>query len=389
MKRFTNIFVLVALFTIAFSWTGLFESFKAKEEDIKNKIDLKNLGLSNLKDISLKDLTNITPDIKSRLEKLKNIIPKDLDPSHHKDIDEFWTGVFEAFRLPKPAELINCFGSVSGKIFFRKIQTINNLLMHSKGHDMVKLHTDYTQFEVLMHALAHSHKCMVETKDFERLTDALHIPHDPEVLMKAKYLYYQAKFDTLAEEYKGVYNEVVNKNFNKAGKVFAEVFKKAASEYNRQGEDLLALQAFGNGLSETLGLPLPAAKVNCYNGKDAKLVMDFFKGLSHAVAEGKWYRADSSASDYWSSEGKSLLEKIDKKVLKCDMNSHDSKNLNEKLGLDLSSKEFREKMCDYTTDHNIMFYSYLRTMNSAFEKNDYLHAAAAYAHLLEAVSKSS
>jgi len=229
---------------------------------------------------------------------------------------------------------------------------------------------------------------MVQTKDFERLMGALHIPNDPQILKKAKYLYFQAKFATLADEYKTVIDEIDSKNFNKAGKVFGELFKKSVKDFKKTGEDLIAYQAFGNGLSGALDVPLPSESVNCYNDKEAKLMMDFFRGFARAITEGKWYKADQTAAEYWEKEGKALLEKVPSKAWNCDMNSSDTKKLEEKIGLDLNSQEFRDKMFEYLTDHNIMFYSYLRTMHYAFEKNDYLHAGSAYAHLLEAVAKS-
>jgi len=393
MKSFSKVIILVTLFTLAFSWTAFFERLerlKDKEESIRKNLDLKSLGLSNLKDISLKDLAHFqVPDMKSKLEKLKHIIPKDLDPSHHKEVDEFWTGVFEDFKLPKPTDLINCFGTVSGQVFFRKMRTINDLLQHSKAHDNLKLHTDYVQFEVLMQALEHAHTCMVQSHDFERLTDALHISHDIGEIKRAKYLYFEAKYASLADDYKGIVEAVDSKDFNKAGKLFGELFRKCVKDYKKQGEDLLAYQAFGNGISGTLGVALPSDSLNCYSSKDAKVLLDFFRGISHAVADGRWYHADKSTLNYWEKEGKALLEKVPSKVWNCDMKSSDSKQISEKVGMDLNSQEFRDKMWTYVNDHNIMFYSYLRTMNSAFEKNDYLHAGATYAHLVEAIVKST
>jgi len=393
MKKFTKVLILITLFTVAFSWTAFFdklEKLKEKEEAIRKNLDLNSLGLGHLKNISLKDLTHFeTPDIKSKLQKLKHIIPKDLDPAHHKDIDEFWTGIFEYYRLPKPNDLINCFGTVSGPIFFRKVKTVNDLMQHSNNHDNLKLHTDYAQMEVLMHALEHAHNCMVQTKDFERLMDSLHISHDPENLKKGKYLYFQAKFGTLADEFKKIVDEIEDGKFNQAGKTYGELLKKSVKDFKKQGEEVLGYQAFSNGISGALGLPLPTESYACYGQKDAKAILDFFRGFSHAVAEGRWYRADHSASDYWEKEGKTLLEKVSSKAWTCDMNSKDTKLIGEKLGIDLNSQEFRDKMWNYLNDHNIMFYSYLRTMNSAFGKNDYLHAGSAYAHLLEAVAKSS
>jgi len=392
MKILPKLIILVTLFTLVFSWKAVFEKLeqlKEKEEDIKKHLDLKSLGLSSLKDLNVKDLMHFhIPDLSSKLEKLKHIIPKDLDPSHHKEVDAFWTGAFEEFSLPKPTELIECFGTVSGQVFFRKLRIINDLLQHSKSGDNVKLHTDFAQFEVLMHALEHAHECMVHSHDFERLTDSLHISHDPETLKNAKYLYYQAKFSNLADDYKSVIDEIDKKDFNKAGKNFADLFKKSIKDFKKQGEDLLAYQAFGNGISGALGVEFPSDSISCYNPKHAKLLMDFFRGISHAVTEGRWYKADQSTADYWKSEGKSLLEQIPDKVWNCDLNSKDSKKISEKIGMDLNSKEFRDKMWDYVNDHNIMFYSYLRSMRSAIHRGDYLHAGASYAHLLEAVAKS-
>jgi len=71
------------------------------------------------------------------------------------------------------------------------------------------------------------------------------------------------------------------------------------------------------------------------------------------------------------------------------MNSKDSKEISEKIGMDLGTKEFRDKMWNYVNDHNIMFYSYLRSIKIAIRRGDYLHAGASYAHLLEAVAKST
>jgi len=253
----------------------------------------------------------------------------------------------------------------------------------------LKLHTDYAQFEVIIHALEHSDNCMVQTKDFESLMDTLRISHDPQILNKAKYLYFQAKFGSLADEFKFIVEEIDSKNFNKAGKTFAELSKRHVKDFKKIGEDVLSYQAFSNGISGTLGLPLPSESIACYSSKDAKSLMDFFRGFSHAVNEGRWYKSEHSAAEYWEKEGKELLEKVSKKAWNCDMNSSDTKQMGEKLGLDLNGQEFRDKMWDYLNDHNIMFYSYLRTMNMAFEKNDYLHAGSAYAHLLEAVAKSA
>jgi len=393
MKFFSKLVLLLALLTIVASWKAVFEKIeklKEKEESIKKNLDLKSLGLSSLKDFSLKDLAHFeVPDLSSKLEKLKHIIPKDLDPSHHKEVDAFWTGAFEEFKLPKPTELIECFGTVSGQIFFRKIRAVNDLLQHSKSQNNFKLHTDFAQFEVLMHALEHAHNCMFNTHDFERLTDSLHICHDPEALKSAKYLYYQANFANLADDYKGIIEEIDNNDFNKAGKLLAVLFKKSVEDFKNQGEDLLAYQAFGNGLSGALGVSLPSDSVGCYNAKNAKLLMDFFRGFSHAVSEGRWYHADHSAVEYWEKEGKALLEQIPNKVWSCDMSSKDSKEISEKIGMDLGSKEFRDKMWDYVNDHNIMFYSYLRSIKMAIDRGDYLHAGASYAHLLEAVAKST
>jgi len=357
MKRLTSLIVLLALFTVAFSWTAFFQ----KVEHLKEKGQ----------------------------EKLESVTPKNLDPTHHKGVDEFWTGVFDSFKLSKPTELINCFGTVSGPIFFRKIRKMSDLLMHSKGQDNLKLHTDYTQFAILAQALEHAHKCMAQTKDFERLTDSLDVSKDLEVLKKMSYLYFEAKFAQIADEFRGVIHEIDGKEYNKAGKKYAEMLKKAVKDFSSQGEELIAYQAFSNGVTGTLSLPLPSQNLNCYSSKDAKPIMDFYRGLAHAVAEGKFNKADESAASYWEKEGKTLLEKIPKKVMTCESSSNESKQLSDKLGVDIHSKDFRDKMWNYMKNHNIMFYSYLKTMNAAFGKNDNLHAGSAYAHLLEAVSKSS
>jgi len=392
----TKMIVLMTLFSLAFSWTAFYERLERlrdKERNIKDKVEnvhLKNLGLSNLKDLSLKDIAHIkSPDLSSKFEKLKHIIPKDLDPSHHKEVDEFWTGVFEGLKLKKPTELIECFGTLSGNVFFRKIRTVNELLQHSKEGCNLKLHTDYAQLEMLVKALEHTRKCMTETKDFQRLADSLDITGDSEALNKAKYLYYEAKFVELAEPFQKIVKEIDDGNFNNAGRSFAELFKNSVKDYKHTGEDLLAHQAFGNGLSGALGVSLPSDSLKCYNAKNAKILMDFFRGMSEAVTEGRWYKADETSSEYWESEGKNLLSKIPKKVWDCDMKSKETKEISEKLGIDIGSQEFRDKMFEYINDHNIMYYSYMRSMKLAIDKGDYLHAGAVYAHLIEAVAKAA
>jgi len=393
MRLSIQLILLLTLFNAVFSWKAVFEKLEKlrdKGEEIKDKLDLKNFSLSSLKDLSVTDILNFeAPDLHAKLDKLKHIIPKDLDPSHHREIDAFWTTAFKHFGLPKPTELIECFGTVSGSVFFRKLRTVNDLLQHSKTGDNIKLHTDYVQVEVLMHALEHTHRCMVDSHDFERLSDSLHISHDAETLKRAKYLYYEAKYASLADDYKLIIDELDKKDFAQAGKLFAELFQKSVKDFKKQGEDLLSYEAFSNGLSATLGLELPTEGFKCYNSNQAKILMDFFKGIADAVTEGRWYKADQSTADYWKKQGKDLLSQIPDKVWKCDMNSKDSKQISEKIGMDLNSQEFRDKMWDYVSDHNIMFYSYLKSMNSAFTKGDYLHAGAAYAHLLEAIAKAT
>lgn len=322
------------------------------------------------------------------LKSLSISFPK-IDPSHHKDVDEFWTGAFENFNLQKPTELIECFGTVSGQVFFRKLRTINDLLQHSKANKNLKLHTDYAQLEVFMQALSHAHTCMFHSHDFDRLADSLHISHDHEVIKKATYLYYQAKYADLADDFGQIVEEIDNKNYNNAGKIYAELFKRSVEDYKKRGEDLLAYQAFGNGLSGTLGAALPSESVDCYKEEHAKLLMDFFRGISDAVTDAKWYRADKAAADYWEQEGRDLLSKIPSKVWRCDMKSKDSKEISEKIGIELGSQQFREKMWDYMSDHNIMFYSYVKYISTELHKGDYVHAGAAYAHLLEAIAKSA
>jgi len=348
---------------------------------------LDSLGLSSLKDLSFKDLAKI-PNFTSLMGKLKHVITRDVDPAHHQDIGEFWTGVFEQLKLDKPTELIECFGTISGPILFRKIRTINSLLQHSVEMDNTKVHTDVAQFEVFMHALSHTHKCMWATRDWEKLTDALDISKDPEVLHKAKYLIYQAKFPILANDFKEIISELDSKNFKKAGLAWGKVFKRVIQEYKDQGEDLLAYQSFGNGLSGTLGTSLPEESIKCYDSESAKLMMDFFRGVTKKVSEGKWHKAHESTSEFWESEGKELLGKIPKKVWACDMKSKDSKEISEKIGIDLGSKEFMAKMWKYLEEHNILFYGYMRTMHKAIEKGDYLHAGATYTHLLKSVAKN-
>jgi len=369
MRIIPKIIVLLVLFNIACCRWGVFETIRDKVGDVFSKEE----------------------EVKepSTLDKIKNAIPHDFDMSYQKDIDEFWTGVFDALRLKKPTEIINCFGKVSGPVFFRKVRLMGSLLEHSKEGKNIRLHTDYAHLDLLMHALEHAHKCMADTNDFERMTHKLGVPNDPEYLKKAKYIYFQAKFADITDDFKVIVDHIDKKEFELAGKDFGHLFKNAMKEYQHHGEDLLAQQAFGNGLSGALGLPYPKDCLKCYNAKNAKLWLDFFRGSADSITEGRWYKADDTAKDYWDKEGKDLLEQIPDKVWKCDLNSVESKRLAEELGIDLSSKEFMEKMWDYISDHNIMYYGYLRSMKVSFDRNDYLHAGAAYGHLLQAVAKHS
>jgi len=227
------------------------------------------------------------------------------------------------------------------------------------------------------------------TQDFTDILDALDIKErNPKDFLITKYVYYQAEYPNLVEDFRPVIDGLDNKNHSAAGEAYANVIGNLVTAVKKQGLNFLAFEGLQNGIAVKLGVNNPGDILECFNNEYAGYYLEFLYRLSVVVSEGNWKDAFYSVNKFWYEEGKDLIKKIPKEVGECAENSTDNAEITEKLGIDVASEEFLDLMLKYIGENRLHFFWMMKGLRHSFDHFNLNHAGYLYGHFLERIAKS-
>jgi hypothetical protein len=307
----------------------------------------------------------------------------------YKDVSEFYEGLFSHFGLDKPEQIINeCLCPKSSAIFLQSIYAFNQILIDVNNRDAARVHLDWAK-EFILAILGHgSSGCVIETQDFSDLLEALGVERDPILTNVAGWLYYQADFPKLLEDYKPVIQNLDAKNFTAAGAAYGDIMKDNVDAVKDQGVHYLSLTGMNNGFALGLEIDLPNDSLKVWNDTTAAWDLAFLFGASRAVAAGKWWESYENLVKYWNEKGEDILGNIPMEVWEDLQGSDDNKKVTEKLGVDIMTKEFEDKMLAWIKKHPLKYHILSKLLQKNFDQLHFIHIGLLQACLVKEIAKS-
>ena len=307
----------------------------------------------------------------------------------YKDASEFFEGLFSRFGLDKPEQIIKeCLCPKSSAIFLKSIYAFNQILIDVNNRNAARVHIDWAKeyiFAILNHGFT---GCMAETQDFSDLLEALGVERDPILGHIAEWLYYQADFPKLLEDNKPVIQNLDAKNFSAAGAAYGDIMQDNVDAVKNQGVHYLSHVGMNNGFALGLEIDLPNDTLSVWNDTTAARDLAFLFGASRAVAAGKWWESYENLVKYWNEKGEEVLGNIPMEVWEDLQASEDNKKVTEKLGVDIMTKEFEDKMLKWIKKHPLKYHIHAKLMQKNFDQLHFIHIGVLQACLVKEIAKS-
>jgi hypothetical protein len=309
--------------------------------------------------------------------------------SKHQQLSEFMEGLFNYFSLPKPTEIIDCFGELPSHVFLKIFKEKYKLLKDTNEKNTLSLEMDFKKIDAMRFSMQDTISCVSKTQDVTKLFDQLGIQDkDPESISRLFYIYYQARYETLLESFKPLIEDLESKRYSDAGYKYGKILSAAAGALSKEGSSYLALYALKSGIISGLDLDCPVDCIKCYNNETAETGIRFFKELVKAIVEGGWKDIETTGEKFWENKGRTIFGQFPESVFRCDMESEVTKKLNEKTGVVFGSEEFITLLRKYAREHNYTFYSYAKIMQHLLDNDDYILAGKTCGHFLESVGSN-
>lgn len=304
-------------------------------------------------------------------------------------ISDYFTAFFAHFDLDQPQQIINCFDDKSAAAYYAHLYLVTELVHDAEARNRVQVHLDWAKLLVLHKKLEKVHGCIASTEDFTKLLEALGAKErNPELFLLAKYIYYQANFGKLDQSLPKVTAALDNKDFKTAGDVAADIVNTTATELKTRGLALEALNGVWNGVHIALGLPDAESVWSCWNNDTATIRLEFIYGMAAAVANGDKNDAAHNTEQWYEETGKDLVNKIPDDAWKCWAKSDDTKSESDKLGVDITSQDFYEKVSKFVHGNQAAYWHLQNAIKVNLEQHNFIHAGSAYGHLLQAAVKT-
>jgi len=316
-------------------------------------------------------------------------IPQVSNDDPYKDVAEFFEGLFSHFGLDKPEQIIcECLCPKSSAIFLAEIYAFNQILIDVNNRDAARVHLDWAK-EFFLGLFGHGTSgCIIESQDFSDLLEALGVERDPILTNIADWLYYQAYFPKLLEDYKPVIQNLDAKNFTAAGAAYGDIMNNTVEAVKNQGVHYLSHTGMNNGFGLGLEIDLPNDSLSVWNDTTAAYDLQFLFGASRAVAAGKWWDSYENLVKYWNEKGEDILGNIPMQVWEDLQASDDNKKVTEKLGIDIMSKEFEDLMLGWIKKHPLKYHFHSKLLQKNFEQLHFIHIGVLQAYLVKEIAKS-
>lgn len=305
-------------------------------------------------------------------------------------ITDYYTALFAHFGLDQPSQILNCFDDKSAALYFTHLYQVTSLVQDAEARNKVKVHLDWVKLLLLHKQLEKVWGCIGSTEDLTKLLAALGTTErNPELWLLAKYIYYQANFGPLSESLPTVTSALDSKDFKTAGDAIANIINTTSSEIKTRGLALEALNGLWNGVHIGLELPDPQNVWSCWNNDTATVRLEFIYGMAAAVANGKQNDAAHNTEKWYQETGNELAKKIPDDAWKCWQQSDDTKAESAKLGVDITSDTFYERVSKFVHGHQAAYWHLQNAIKVSMEQHNFNHAGSAYAHLLQAAVKTN
>jgi len=314
-------------------------------------------------------------------------------PGDHRPIDNlryFFLTIFDQFGLDEPEDLIGCFDDKTAAIFFKSLFEFHEILTDTKERNEIRLHFDYLKLKILAKGLESVHECVIESDDYDELLDAMGVEErDSKKLMIYKYIYYQAEYEDLLEDFTSVVENLEDQDHKAAGIAYYRLLKRTVNNIKKLGVFFLANQGFGNGFSLRFGLSDPRDSLKCWNDSSSETFLKFLCGLSSAVVNGSWYESPVNARIWWDTWGSEIWDAIPDKVWSCLGDSKDYEMMIGKIGKDIFDDNFGELLLRYINNHRLNFFLTMKGIRHSFDKFNVNHAGFVFGHLIQRIARTS
>jgi len=257
------------------------------------------------------------------------------------------------------------------------------------ARDTPQVHLDFVKMYWIAIQEHPTSDCIAQTQDFSDLVAALGIKRDPMLDNIGNWLYYQADYSHMLDDY---YSQVLQsldaKNFTAAGDAYGVGMKQVVDAVKEQGFYYLAHAGLSNGFALGLDIDLPNDSLTVWNDTTAAYDLGFMIEATRAVAEGKWWESYENLVKFWEEKGEDILGHIPLSVWECLEGSDDNKKVTEKLGVDVMSKEFEDLALAWIKKHPWKYHAHAKLMLKSFEQLNVLHAGNLHAALVSEIAKS-
>jgi len=313
-------------------------------------------------------------------------------PHDHSKMDNlryFYQTFFGQYKLSRPNQILDCFCDKTADLFFQSLYDSHQILIDTNERNSIKLHLEFAKLMLTYRPLHDVFACIAMTQDFTDLLDALDIKQrNPRDFMIAKYVYYQAEYPSLVENFQPVIDGLDNKNHSAAGKAYANVIGDLVHSVKKEGLNYLAWEGFENGIVVRLDIENPTDILKCFDNEAAGNYLEFLYKMSEYVSEGKYVDAPYNANRFWYEVGEKLMKKIQDEVLECVKKSEDNQLIKKQLGIDVESREFLDLMLKYIGENRLHFFWMMKSLKHSFDHFNLNHAGYVYGHFLEQIAKS-
>jgi len=297
-------------------------------------------------------------------------------------------GLFDHFGLDKPNQIIfECLNNFSSAVFLKSMWTFNELLIDINARDARHAHHDFIK-EWILSILGHGAAgCIVATQDFSNLVEALDIKRDPLLDDIAQWLYFQADFEDLLDDYKPVIKNLEAKNFSAAGAAYGDVLNNTVKAVKSKGFYWLGHKGVSNGFSFGLDIDLPNDTLSIWNDTTSAYDLEFMWEAAKAVVDGHWWDSWRNLVKFWEEKGKDIIAKIPDSVWEALQASEDNKKVTKKLGIDVMTKEFGEKAAHWIKKNQWKYHGFAKDVLRNLEHLNTIHVGALQAALVREVAR--
>jgi len=314
----------------------------------------------------------------------------DLTTHPPEHISQFFTSLYAHFGLPAPENMLkDCFNPITAEVFFKIIWNTNEILLDMNARESWKFHLNFLRQMITSFWEHPATFCIIKSDEFTELLTALGIQKkDQKLWSLANWLYFQAHFADLENDFAPIIESLEQGNYTGAGDAYAVMLKNFVDRTKSEGITRLALTGFWNGFAMGLEIANPKDSLTIWNGTTAQIMLEFLDKVALSVGNGKWDDAWGSLENYWNQKGKELIGKIPENVWEELKKSKDYASVTSNLGMELAGDDFRHLLLKFIGKRSLRFFMEMRGLEKNLNDFHMLHSGAMVAAIAKQVVRS-